>query len=155
MEYVKNKYIFKSGSFIKADAQVAGEQCERLAREGRCTAKELVNENRPESAPLHNAFEWRDDVAGELYREYQARHIMNCLLIVKENVEPVRVLLNIERKSPEYKHIDAILESADDTRKMLQTAMNELRWFKRKYGQLKELTDVFKAIDKLETEAAS
>ncbi len=151
----QNKYIFKQGSFIKANAQVAGEQCERLASEGRLTAKELVNENRPKDAPLHGAFEWRDKVAGELYREHQARHIMNCLLIVKENAEPVRVLLNIERQSAEYKHIDAILQSEDDTRKMLKMAMSELEWFEKKYRQLKELAEVFAAIDKIRNGGAA
>lgn len=151
----QNKYIFKQGSFIKANAQVAGEQCERLANEGRLTAKELVNENRPKDAPLHDAFEWRDKVAGELYREHQARHIMNCLLIVKENAEPVRVLLNIERQSAEYKHIDAILQSENDTRKMLKMAMSELEWFEKKYRQLKELAEVFEAIDKIRNGGAA
>lgn len=151
----QNKYIFKQGSFIKANAQVAGEQCERLASEGRLTAKELVNENRPKDAPLHGAFEWCDKVAGELYREHQARHIMNCLLIVKENAEPVRVLLNIERQSAEYKHIDAILQSEDDTRKMLKMAMSELEWFEKKYRQLKELVEVFEAIDRIRNGGAA
>ena len=151
----KNQYIFKAASYIKADAQAAGEQCERLAEEGRLTAKELVNENRPKNAPLHGAFEWNDKIAGELYRENQARHIMNSLLIVREDAEPVRVLLNIERKSPEYKHIDAILQSEDDTRKMLDMALEELTWFERKYRQLKELAGVFDAIDKLKNGGAA
>lgn len=147
-------YKFKSGSFIKADAQVAGEMCERLAGEGRLTAKELVNENRPKSAPLHGAFEWRNNVAAELYREQQARHIMNCLLIVKEDAEPVRALFNIERSEAEYKHIDAILANEDDTRKLLDTALRELTWFREKYAQLSELAAVFAAIDNIKEESA-
>lgn len=152
---VYNKYVFKDCSFIKADAQAAGEQCERLAAEGRLTAKGLVDENRPADAPLHNAFEWRDDVAGELYRQHQARHIMNSLMIVREDAEPVRVLLNIERKSAEYKHIETILQSEDDTRKMLDMALRELQWFEKKYRQLSELAAVFEAIEKVRTGGAA
>ena len=140
-------YKLKPGSHIKADAQAAGEMCERLAAENRLTAKTLVDENRAEDAPLHDAFEWNDAVAAESYREEQARHIINCIIKVEEDLAPVRAFFNIERTSPEYKHIDVILTTEDDTTKLLRTALRELRAFQKKYAQLSQLAPVFKAID--------
>lgn len=142
-------YKLKPGSHIKANAQVAGEMCERLASENRLTAKVLVDENRPVDAPLHGEFEWDDAIAAEQYREVQARHIINCIIKVEDKQEPVRSFFNIEVKSPEYKHIDVILQSADDTSKLLKTALSELQAFRKKYNRLTQLNPVFQAIDQI------
>lgn len=143
-------YSFKSGSHIKADAQAAGEMCEKLAAEGRLTARDLVEENRPESAPLHNEFEWNNDVAAESWREHQARHIIGCLVIKAEKKEPVRAFFNIQRSEPTYSHIESILQSKDETESLLRTALAELTAFERKYAMLKELAAVFEAIDEVQ-----
>ena len=143
-------YRFKSASYLSGvSAQAAGEQCERLAIEGRLTAKELVNENRPEDAPLHKAFEWRDDIAAEQWREQQARHIMASLVLVREDAEPVRAFFNIVREEAEYRHIESILQSADETEALLKTALRELCAFQKKYAMLRELAGVFAETEKL------
>lgn len=143
-------YQFKSGSHITVDAQTAGEQCEQLAREGRLTAKNLVELNRPEGAPLHDAFEWRDDVAAESWRELQGRHIIGCLTIVREEKEPQKAFFNLVRSENEYRHIETILQNQDEVALMLENALRELETFKKKYRQLRELASVFDAIDQLE-----
>lgn len=143
-------YKFKSGSHIKADPQIAGELLERLEAENNLTAKALVDANRDEDAPLHNEFEWNDSVAAEAYRETQARHIINCIEIVKEETEPVRAFFNITRGEPVYRHIDAILREKDTREALLKTALAELIAFKRKYKNLVELAKVIAAIDEAE-----
>ena len=142
-------YTFKPGSFIRADAQTAGEMCERLASEGRLTARDLVEENRPEDAPLHDEFEWDNDAAADRWREHQARHIINCLVVRKDTSEPVRAFFNIERTAPTYTHIETILRSADDTKILLDKAFRELQIFRKKYQTLEELADIFAAIDRV------
>ena len=143
-------YAFKTGSFIKADAQAAGEMCEKLAAEGRLTAKNLVDENRPEEAPLHNEFEWDNDLAADKWREQQARHIIGSLIVKAEQREPVRAFFNITRNEPNYNHIETILESTDNTEKLLKTALNELIAFKKKYEMLEQLSKVFDAIEEVQ-----
>lgn len=143
-------YSFKAGSHIKADAQAAGEMCEKLAAEGRLTARDLVEENRPESAPLHNEFEWNNDAAADSWREHQARHIIVCLVIKAEKKEPVRAFFNIQRSEPTYSHIESILQNRDETESLLRTALAELTVFERKYAMLKELAAVFEAIDEVQ-----
>ena len=146
-------YKFKEGSYIKASAQVAGEMCEKLAEEGRLTASELVEENRPEDAPLHNAFEWDDTAAAENWREHQARHIIASIVVVEEKREPVRAFFNIQRADPQYRHIDTIMKSADDTEMLLKKALAELMAFQRKYAALEELAKVFLAIEEVQKTA--
>ena len=142
-------YQFKAGSHIRADAQVAGEMCERLAAEGRLDAKTLVEENRPEDAPLHGEFEWDNDAAADRWREHQARHIINCLTVKVEEREPIRAFFSIERSDPQYKHIDSIMRSKSETESLLEMALSELRAFERKYAQLEQLAKVFYAIEEL------
>lgn len=45
------------------------------------TAEVVVDESRPEDAPLHPTFEWDDNVAGEKYRLMQASTIIRAIRI--------------------------------------------------------------------------
>lgn len=152
-------YQFKQGSFISGNisAQTAGEVCEKLERENRLSAKELLDVSRPADAPLHDAFEWRDDVAAEQFREQQARHIINCICVVDEakTAEPVRAFFNIVRTEQQYQHIETILRSENDTQLLLQQALKELEAFKKKYAQLEQLAEVFRAIEEIKNPSAA
>lgn len=144
-------YQWKNCSFIKADAQIAGEMCEMLEKNGNLSAESLLDANRPVDAPLHNEFEWDDSVAAEEYRKSQARHIINCLCIAMETddgkEEKQRVFFNIVRTEGNYKHINTIVRSADDTDLLLEAAIKELQAFERKYRRLTQLVKVFEAIE--------
>ena len=144
-------YEWKTASYIKADANVAGKQCEELERTVGLTAKNLLDANRDENAPLHNEFEWRDDIAAEKYRENQARHIIACLCVRAETTtgeqsEPVRAFLKIEPES-EYQSLNVILQSADSHSAMLATALKELKAFQKKYKTLAELKPLFDVLE--------
>ena len=143
-------YHFQPGCRLKADPQVAGEVCEKLAHDNRLTAKNLVDECRPEDAPLHSYFEWRDNVAAELYREDQARLLIRSIISVNEpDQPPVRTFWNIRVEEPEYKAIQYIFSNPEETECLLKTAMRELRAFQKKYATLTQLAPVFKAIDEV------
>ena len=140
-------YEWKTASYIKADANVAGRQCEELEKTGGLTPKRLLDANRDENAPLHNEFEWRDDIAAEKYREKQARHIIACLCVRTETTngkqsEPVRAFLKITPES-EYQSLNVILQSADSHSAMLAAARRELKAFQNKYKMLSELKPLF------------
>lgn len=147
-------YQWKSGARISADPQVAGDMCKKLEAEGRLTAKELLNENRPEDAPLHKEFEWNDSIAAESWREQQARHIINSLIVCPEKADPVRVFFKIERTENRYQSIETILEHKDSTRKLMENALQELESIQRKYNAIKQLKKVWDAISEAK-EAAS
>ena len=143
-------YEWKTGSHISVSAQIAGEMCEKLEKEGRLTAKNLLEENRPIEAPLHNAFNWNDSEAAELYREDQARHIIQCIVVKKENVkEPVRQFINVDLGERKYYSVDMLVSQQETRHVLLKTALAELSAFQRKYQGLKELAQVFTAIDQL------
>ena len=144
-------YEWKTASYIKADANVAGKQCEVLEKTVGLTPKNLLDANRDENAPLHNEFEWRDDIAAEKYRENQARHIIACLCVRAETTsgeqsEPIRAFLKTAPES-EYQSLNVILQSADSHSAMLAMALKELKAFQKKYKTLAELKPLFDVLE--------
>lgn len=142
-------YKVKSGARLKVSAQVAGEECERLESEGRLTPQALVDESRPEDAPLHGCFEWDDTVAAEKWRQAQAAYIIRSVEVtVEESVEPVRAFVaTISDESREYRSVGYVLRRADSREALLDSARRDLLAFRRKYQTLHELADVIAAID--------
>lgn len=142
-------YQWKKASYIKADANVAGQMCEQLEKTVGLTAKNLLDANRDESAPLHSEFEWDDSIAAESFRESQARHIINCLCIkqTEDKAEPVRAFFAVSQ--PSYESLSVILQSKEKHESLLEMALKELRSFQAKYHALKQLEPVFEAIEKV------
>lgn len=144
-------YKWKSGSYIRASAQDAGEMCEKLAAEGRLTAKALLDANRPKEAPLHKAFEWNDRKAAEQYRLHQARHIISCIVRVDEETgkpEQVRAYFTLERKDPQYYSTEVILADEDKSALLEKSALSELSAFQKKYMAIRaKLEPVYEAIE--------
>lgn len=140
------KYEWAKGSRMKGDADAIGQICKRLDDEGRLSAKELVNEGRDESSPLHDLFEWDDTIAAEKYREVQAGKIIRSITVVmKESPIPTRAYSSIS--SNHYTSTSAAMSRADTRAILLKNALAELRAFKSKYATLQELAKVFEAID--------
>ena len=143
-------YQWKTGSRHKVSAAVAAEVMDRLAEEDRLNAQELVEESRPEDAPLHSEFEWDDSIAAEKYREEQAGALIRHLVVrieANDQEYPTRQYFMIQPEAKIYEPIQVILKDEDKTDLLLEQAKRELRAFKAKYACLKELAEVIKAID--------
>ena len=74
------------------DAQTAGSELDRIRRrDGTIKPAAVVAEARPEEAPLHPAFEWRDPVAAEQWREHQASKLIKVVRVVPSAPQEPRV----------------------------------------------------------------
>lgn len=149
-------YEWKIGSRIKADADAAGQQFETLERTGGLTAERVVDANRPEDAPLHDAFEWDNEAAAEEWRKQQARHLINCICIKAETAEDkppqqVRAFF-ITAATDGYENTGSIMSVEVKRESLLAKALMELQAFQRKYAMLQSLQPVFAAIDSLQGE---
>lgn len=146
------QYTWKSGSRVKADAQMVGEICADLESRRMLTPANLVDEGRPDGSPLHGLFEWDDSVAAERYRETQAAYIIRSIEVVSSGHEPVRafVSISIGGTAREYMDVNAVVSSADTREMMLADALADLIAFKRKYKALKEFEPIFDVIDEME-----
>lgn len=155
------KYSIKDGFKVnKKYAQSAGEIMRELEAENRLTAKELVDVSRPDDAPLHDYFEWDNEIAAEKFREEQGRYLIRAIAEVEEPDDmPDTVELTVVTKSfysigtndENYYHINTIVREKDKAQQLLETAIRELRQFERRYEIIRDkLTGVFEAIDRLE-----
>lgn len=155
------KYSIKDGFKVNHKyAQSAGEIMRELEAENRLTAKELVDVSRPEDAPLHDYFEWDNEIAAEKFREEQGRYLIRAIVEVEEPDDmPDTVELTVVTKSfynigtndENYYHINTIVRENDKAQQLLETAIRELRQFERRYEIIRDkLAGVFEVIDRLE-----
>lgn len=146
-------YKWKSGSHVKLDAQKVGETLSRIEKKGALTPKAVVDASRRKNAPLHDYFEWRDDVAAEKYRETQASYLIRSVEIVSLGTpDPVRAFVSVtyaeseENNSKVYMNIERALSTPLTHDEVLEKALSELRAFERKYAGFEELSEILAAI---------
>ena len=137
-------------SLYKQKADKVKEELDKLGDS--YTMHDVVDMARPKDHYMHDMFEWDDAIAGEKYREEQARKIVHMLVFTEEETEkpsPVRVFYSSPAESKKYEPTQLIFRKPDEHKALLETAIRELQAFKRKYQALTELSEVFDAIDAL------
>lgn len=138
-------YQWKVPGIMPVDAQTAGNELQRIyERDGVIEPETVVLESQTPSAPLHSCFEWDDEKAAHKYRITQAQNIIRAIVVVDEAKQPeTRAFVNVQR---EYHPVSVVVRNPEKREILLQNALNELRWFERKYNTLQELSNVFAAI---------
>ena len=103
------KYAFKQGVRYSIDAETAGKELARIQKEhGVTTPSAVVDASRTEDAPLHPVFEWRDEVAAEGYRKWQARNLIKSVRVVEQRD-------GADVQAPVYVHVPtATVTNGDD-----------------------------------------
>jgi hypothetical protein len=95
MNSTKAEYVYRiedGEEALGVDAQTAGSELDRIRRrDGTIKPAAVVDEARPEEAPLHPAFEWRDPVAAEQWREHQASTLIKVVRVVPSAPQEPRV----------------------------------------------------------------
>jgi tRNA A37 N6-isopentenylltransferase MiaA len=83
-----SNYCFRQNHGIEIGnltPQVVGDTLADIEnRHGVIDPHTLVDESRPEDAPLHPVFEWRDEIAAEKWRVEQARRVVRSVEIITE-----------------------------------------------------------------------
>ena len=139
--------FFKTG-YYKCDPEKAYAEIMTLDE---ITSENVVELARSESSVLHDEFEWDDAIAGDKWRNHQARLLIDNLVIEveePETKEPMQVrVLHTTPDRHDYKPIEFFVKNVDEHQKLLNQAKRELESFKKKYYSLVELTPVFEAIN--------
>lgn len=150
-----NQYAF-SGHWAPSgvNPQAAGERIEALRLlHGTATVPPavIVEDARPETSVLHNGFTWDQDLAAQKCREQEARMLVNTIRIVAVNHVPcaprhafINVIVGIERGYVGYVEVlsDDVLRE-----QVLGKAKADLRAWRQRYADLRELAELFTAID--------
>lgn len=133
-----------------------------------------MSDARPESSPLHPAFEWDDTAAAERYRESQAGYIMRHLLAAEQPVDATRVAVPTRAyvsigvsdsaeaipisaqlapfKPRAYLPVAEAMLIPAVRNQLVRDALAALVACRERYRELRELARVFDAIDQLEVE---
>jgi len=82
----------------KVDPNEAAEVLNTIyQRDGTLQAQAIVDEARPKSSPIHEGFEWRDKVAANEHRKWQARNMVRSIEIVQpEKPKPSAQTFEVE-----------------------------------------------------------
>jgi hypothetical protein len=148
-------YQFRSGhgGFGGIDAQIAGEELERLGSGnlGSLRPAAIVAAARAPSSPLHPAFEWDDSIAAEAHRKQQARQLIGAIVTVvpeSRSSEPVRAFVNVRQQEDQsYVPIRVALSDEELRAEVLAQATRELVAWRRRHKEMTELAGLFVQID--------
>ncbi len=113
---------------------------------------DVVEFARDPGTALHSKFTWDDGEAAEQYRLWQARRVIRCSVVVipeKQQEYKAFVSLTPDRNgiTGGYRSIRSVVSNRDLREQLLEDAIREMKVFRRKYAQLKELSEVFSAMD--------
>lgn len=150
----KRKYSW-GGIPMKTSAQAVGEHLENLEQKHGAITKQLfLDSARPEESPMHGLFEWDDQRAAEKWRLQQANIIINSLRIdvVSENNETVKLnaFVNTEKRGngkASFINIQKAMSAEDTRTHVLQDALRDLEWIRRKYDKFQWFSQVAQSID--------
>lgn len=159
------KYTFLTESSARAshvDAQVAGEELSRIAeRDGGIKSQVVVDESRPDNAPLHALFEWDDLVAAEAHRRGQAGLLIRSIRVVKgEDAEGepilerpfIRIVANDPFQSSTYYTTAKVLSQPELRQAAIADAISFLARARAKLAEFKELEKQYLALEKVEND---
>lgn len=113
---------------------------------------EFAKQN-PGSA-LHKRFEWDDGTAAQQYRLWQARVLIKVHVVVaKPTQQPITAYVSLDHDRKQagggYRSLQDVLSDNEQRAALLRQAMREAATWREKYKSLKELSDVFAAMDRV------
>lgn len=169
---MKSIFQFREGCHLSGDAQVVGERLEAIrAKQRALTPQSVLKDARNIRSPLHEFFVWDDATAAEKYRLDQAAHLIRSVSVIFEDAdaaperqislgvapEPaavpraVRAFLSIVDSEGESSYVSTREAMADEEmrRQVLARAHAELNSVARKWRELRELGEVFGALDRV------
>ena len=82
-ESTEKTYAWRGRGPAGVSAQATGELIDSIAeRDGKVEPSVVVDEARPKESPIHGAFEWRNAVAAEEHRKWQARQLVRNVRVI-------------------------------------------------------------------------
>lgn len=116
-------------------------------RHGELTPQVVLDEARDPSHPLHNRFEWRDDVAAEQWRKQQAHDLIVSVKVTyrddKQGLREVRAFHAVRQGNGHvYRSTDDIVRDEVATKALLADMEREWRQLHRRYSHFAEFADM-------------
>jgi len=146
------QYAYRLNNIKEVDADAVGKRLAQLRdkKKGRIQANDVVDECRSRTHPGHRMFEWDDSECGRLYREEQARELLEIVRFTdgKADSEPRRLFLNLidpKDKERSYRSVEDVMSSRDLQLQVLRAAERDLRLFESRYQELLDICALVRA----------
>ncbi len=124
---------------------------------GTITAAQVLDYAAAPDTALHSAFTWDNDEAGSRYRLIEAQRLIRRTFVVMEmpgSREERRVHMAVslpeDRGAKGYRLMSEVLDDPAQRDQLVRAAMRELASFRKKYGMLSELAELFAAADQVQ-----
>jgi hypothetical protein len=141
-----SQFAWVSGRKWPVAADVAAAALNEIAgkNDGALRPSAVVEESRPEDAPLHPCFEWDDSKAAELYRQDQAAKLIRSVRVIQsdeEDEEPIRVFIRVEDDEGKSNYLPAAQVMSDEElrQEAIADALDYLDRARRKIEQFRDL----------------
>ncbi len=150
---VKTVFEWKQSYHFPVAADVVGTEIQCITREkGGIKPPELVDAARPDDSPLHPLFEWDDTQAAEMYRQFQARQVINHIIVRVERgeEEPLvyRAFVNVMPQRDDgkaerlYVEADLVMAEPDLKRQFFDEMIDDIKALQRKYSAYQDLAGI-------------
>jgi len=156
---MKKYYVRKHYSIPLSKVQIYGDFLEKLSDKsgGRISPEVVLNAAIPKNSPIHDFFEWDDNIAARQWRLQQSRYLIRSIEVEiirkgKSIIERKFFNVNDIEDGRERLYIDVdVMEGNPEFRKqIIEMALREIKYWTEKYKNYKELNEIFKAIDDVE-----
>ena len=159
---IVESYVWRPGTRVKINPEVAGAELLRIkSSRGRITTDIVVREAIPKKHPF-NAHIWgaSKDEAEKEYRRIRAAEIIRGMVVISRPYEggpPVEVpaFPNIKESEAnnerQYLPIEEVYSNGELRAQLLKEFVDRIRNLRKIYGGLKELSEVWEAVDKVAT----
>ena len=153
------KYKYKDRAFTAVKAQIAGDALDDLfeKNDGVVVPATVVRAAKPKRSPIHNCFEWDNNVAAHKYREVQAGYLLRSIVVVHEqddeDVEPmlIRAFVSVESEEGRYyTTINRAFSNDEIYDNVEHQAYEDYMALYHKYKNIKLFRKVNKELDKIE-----
>lgn len=123
----------------------------RQRHNGLLRAEDVVSEAEDERSPIHDYFNWDDSEAAHQYRLWQARQLITIIVMkLPDSRKSVQMYVSLhgDRNMPggAYRGIIEVMSEPTLRYQLIQEALNDLRYWERKYSKLQELAGIYEAI---------
>ena len=155
-EELKEEIEEKTKEKVKDKREEVKEELIKISQTKGLTPSNVVETARNEQNILHDCFEWENAIAGEKYREWQARFLINSIdvIITTPQGEEKKVGLfesiTIKGEGRTYKPVYEIINDTTLKQQIIEKALQELVYWKNKHKIYSEFKTIIKEIETTE-----
>lgn len=140
------EYKWRSGHSFKVEAKIAAEELQRIQEaHGKLEPQTIVDEARSKNSPIHDAFEWDNNVAGDKYRLQQARLMARSIIVEfadSPDLTPRHIFVHVPATEGEkgyYQDVEVAIQNPDEAERALARLAGKVQSAEQSFVEFSDL----------------